>query len=61
MHYIETTWFLSPTGSLTAKEIFEALYPLIDEEDDYLLVTRVRDDYYGWLPTDAWGWIAQRI
>ena len=60
MHYIDSTWFVSPSTSRTANQMFDELRPFINEEDDYLLVIEVKKNYQGWLPKDAWDWMNKR-
>ena len=58
MHYINDTWILSTPSS--AKEIFEVLKPLIDEEEDYVLVVEIEpSNSQGWLPKKAWEWLQE--
>ena len=57
MHYIEDTWILSTEEYSTAGEIFAELEPLIDKEEDYILVVQIEpSDSQGWLPEKAWDW-----
>ena len=60
MHYIDSAWFVSVSGRSTAKDISNELRPLIDKDDDYLLVIQVTRNYHGWLPEDAWKWMKER-
>ena len=57
MHFIEDTWVISTQAYTTAKRIFEELEPLIDKEEDYVLVVRIdSSDIQGWLPEEGWEW-----
>lgn len=57
MHYIEDTWIISTRKHSSAGQIFEELEPLIDQEEDYVLVARMHpSDRQGWLPEKAWDW-----
>ena len=61
MHYIDDTWILYTTVYLTANEIFEELEPLIDKEEDYILVIEIDpSNKQGWLPQDAWEWFKKQ-
>jgi hypothetical protein len=55
-HYIGGTWLISTKK--TPKELTEDLKPLMQTEDR-LMVVRFTSDYWGWLPKDAWEWIAK--
>lgn len=54
-HPLESTWFVA-TDNKNQEDIYKSLRPLIDEKD-YLFVTRLTKDYYGWLPKNVWDWI----
>ena len=57
MHYIGDTWLLSTQRYSTAEQIFAELEPLIDKEEDYVLVVQIEpSDRQGWLPEKAWDW-----
>jgi hypothetical protein len=56
-HYLGSTWLVDTTLSATA--IWERLAPHVDK-NDFFLVIGVTKDYSGWLPKEAWEWIANR-
>ena len=57
MHYIDDTWIVSTSRYSTADEIFSEIEPLIDKEEDYVLVVQIDpSDSQGWLPEKAWDW-----
>lgn len=61
MHYFDGAWLIAPTSLKTSKGIYDQLIPFIDGERDYILVIQLtKQDYYGWLPKDAWEWINAR-
>lgn len=53
-HFMESTWIVS-TGH-SADQFARLLFPYI-ENTDYVLVARLRREYQGWLPNDAWDWL----
>lgn len=57
-HYLESCWLLKT--SLTAQEWFDKIRPHIDDNDSVLIV-EVQRPYHGWLPKDAWKWIADNV
>ena len=54
-HYLDSTWLIYT--SETPSEIWNRLGSLIDKSDS-LLIIEVRNNCFGWLPNDAWKWIA---
>lgn len=57
MHYLDSTWLVVPSEKKTPTEVYDQLIPMIDGENDYLLVIEVKNNYRGWLPKDAWEWM----
>lgn len=57
-HYLGSTWLVDTT--LDAKGVWDRLAPHVDK-NDRVLVIGVTRDYTGWLPQDAWNWLASRI
>ncbi len=55
--YFDDSWIINT--SLSAKQIAESLYPHMTKTDR-LLVVRITREYYGWLPEEAWKWLADR-
>ena len=57
MHYIRDTWVISTYTYSSAEQIFRQLEPLIDKQEDYLLVVKIdQNDKQGWLPKEGWDW-----
>jgi len=57
-HYLESTWLVETSKS--AAQIFAALQPHIDSNDNVLVIA-VGSDYAGWLPKKAWDWIRSHM
>jgi hypothetical protein len=57
-HHLDSTWLIYTTED--ASRLADRLRKHIDKNDS-LLVIRVRRDYTGWLPQEAWDWIEQYI
>ncbi len=60
MHYLASTWFVSPPNPKTAREIYDEIIPFIDGAEDYLIVVQITDHYSGWLPKKGWAWMKER-
>lgn len=56
-HFLDSCWLVDT--NLVGQAIFTRLRNHIDANDS-LLVIRVKKDYTGWLPQEAWDWIAER-
>jgi hypothetical protein len=54
-HFMTSTWLINTQS--TPKQLAEKLTPLI-QQGDWLLVSHLSTEYWGWLPKDAWDWIA---
>lgn len=59
MHYIDNVWIIESTND--ANTIYNDIFPLIDQQKDYILVLKIASDYQGWLPKDAWDWMNKRL
>jgi hypothetical protein len=57
-HFLDVTWIVDTP--LTAHQYANLLYPHITNEDR-LLVVKITKEHQGWLPKDAWDWLASRI
>lgn len=57
-HYLESIWLIETP--LTAAEVCGRLRPHMDSTD-MLLAVRIAAPYYGWLPSDAWPWLNDRL
>jgi hypothetical protein len=57
-HLLDSTWLLYTSES--ASQIWDRLSPHIDT-DDHILIIQVVNNYYGWLPQDAWNWITAKF
>jgi len=56
-HHLESTWLIETDAS--PNQWAEFLRPHMDANDN-LLVIRVHKNYQGWLPQQAWDWLATR-
>lgn len=54
IHYLDSTWLIETSESST--QIYDKLKPYIDK-NDYILVIQAQNNYWGWLPNDAWDWL----
>lgn len=58
-HYLDHTWLISTNQ--TAQNIWDAMRPHITTADRVLIVRiDASTTYSGWLPKDAWEWIANQ-
>lgn len=57
-HYLDSTWIIKTDKSLTT--IQQILNAQIDANDSILII-EVRSNSGGWLPKDAWDWIATNV
>lgn len=57
-HYLQSTWIVATPES--AIEVWNRLATTIDA-NDFLLIIEVRANYQGWLPKEAWDWIAANV
>ena len=57
-HYLDSTWLIATNES--ASVLSERIRKFTDD-NDYLLVIRVTNNYAGWLPQKAWDWIKQHV
>ncbi len=57
-HYLDSTWLL--VTDLSPKAWLEKIKPAIDE-NDFVLIIQVTNNYSGWLPKEAWEWIRDNI
>jgi hypothetical protein len=57
-HYLDSTWLISTFED--AQTLASRLLSVIDA-NDRLLVIRVSNERQGWLPKDAWDWIALHV
>ena len=55
-HYLDSNWLVETDNS--SNNISEILRNEIDNNDN-LLVIKVTKDYAGWLPQEAWDWLAK--
>ena len=56
-HYLDQVWIVNTPKS--ADEFSKLLYAHITKADS-LLVVRLRREYQGWLPEEAWKWLNER-
>jgi len=57
MHYIANTWLICTEKN--PEEICNSLRPHLSS-DDNILITRMTNEYFGYLPKEAWSWIKSR-
>lgn len=57
-HPLDSTWLVWTSES--AQQLSDRLRSHLDN-NDYLLVIRVTDDFSGWLPQSTWEWIYQHV
>lgn len=57
-HYLDSTWIIK--SNLSSLEISNKLQSVMDN-NDFLLVIEVKNNYYGWLPEDAWDYLKKNI
>ncbi len=57
-HYIESAWLIETDE--TIELIWKRIEPTIDKRD-FILIIEIRKNYQGWLPTEAWDWINERV
>lgn len=57
-HYLESVWLIETNSS--AAEVGKHLIQFIDK-DDRLMAIRISKDYDGWLPTEAWSWLNEKV
>ena len=59
-HYMTNTWLLHTEEG--PQKLYEKLADYISK-GDRLLIIDITDiqDYFGWLPGDAWKWIRERL
>ncbi|PYO47147.1 MAG: hypothetical protein DMD72_10760 [Gemmatimonadetes bacterium] len=56
-HHINSTWLIET--DLTPQQWYERLAPHL-YKTDHVIVVRVYRNYFGWLPKQAWEWLAAR-
>ena len=57
-HYFDEVWAISTME--TPMQLHERLSKHLNMPEggnDYLLITRMTHDYYGWMPQDFWVWL----
>lgn len=57
-HYLDSTWIIK--SSMTTSQVYDILKPYIDN-NDHILVIEVVENYYGFLPNDAWKYLKEHI
>jgi len=58
LRYITDSWVIKT--SKTPKEVTDLIQPHLDQKKDFLFVARLTEEYYGWLPKDAWDWLKEQ-
>ena len=59
-HYMTNTWLLHTKES--PQKLYEKLAPIISKNDKLLIIEITNTkNYYGWLPSEAWKWIEERL
>ena len=54
-HYLTSTWLLSTIK--TPKQVVEAVRPHMGPNDFILVGEFSSNNYFGWLPNEAWDWL----
>ena len=54
MHYLDSTWLIRT--QLSTEQVYERIKPCLDDNDNFLII-EVKNNYYGWLPNDAWNYL----
>ena len=57
-HHLESTWLI--VTDETAQQLWNRIARHVHRGDS-VLVVEVGDDRQGWLPSDAWEWIAENL
>lgn len=53
-HVMDSVWFIKTNFTVT--EIYNKLKPQIDS-NDYLFISEITSNYYGYLNKDVWNWL----
>jgi len=53
-HYLPSAWLIQTTE--TPHDWFKKLAPIMNKSDR-LLIVEIKNNYFGWLPKEAWDWI----
>lgn len=53
-HVMDSVWFIKT--NFTAQEIYDKLKPQIDN-NDFLFISEINSNYYGFLNKDVWNWL----
>ena len=53
-HYLDSTWIIK--SYLSIQQVSDNIKSKMDDNDS-LLVIEVKNNYYGWLPKDAWEYL----
>lgn len=56
-HFLDSTWIIAT--SETPGEVWLRIENTIHKEDDRLMIIEIRPNMQGWLPKEAWDWIAE--
>ncbi len=57
-HYLDSTWIIET--QISADSWQKRLQKHVIDDNDYLLVIQVCNNYQGWLPEKAWKWLEKR-
>ena len=58
-HFLINTWLISTPE--TAQQLFARFQPHLLQGSDRLLIIEVGTTYSGFLPSEAWQWIQERV
>lgn len=56
-HHLESMWLIET--QLNPQQWYSKLAPNLDA-NDHLFIIQVQGNYWGWLPKEAWDWLAAR-
>ncbi len=57
-HYLASTWLIH--SNKTAQQLSEEIRPLL-LPNDFFLVVRFSQEYWGWMPKEAWDWVSNHL
>jgi len=58
-HYLESTWLIATTES--GAQLWNRLRAHLSPSDRIIVMEIVRREHHGWLPKEAWNWIAKHV
>lgn len=58
-HPLESTWWVE-TNHKSSEDVFNILKPFIDD-NDYMFISKITSDRYGWLTEQSWNWLSEKL